>query len=309
MLEYADVAVPTLGEGQILVRNEVIGVNFIDVYHRMGLYPASLPLIPGIEAAGRIESIGSGVSGFTEGDRVIYCLSLGSYAEFAAIDAWKIVPLLKDVSPESGVTAMCQGMTAHYLVTDCFQLRKGHKVLVHAAAGGVGSLLVQMAKEKGALVFGTVSTSEKAEVALSAGADHVIRYTTEDFESRIEELTEGKGVDVVYESVGKTTFEKSLNSLARRGYMVLYGQSSGPVEPIDPQILNQKGSLFLTRPSLFDYAATGEEFSSRANDVLNMIRKKQLKVRIGEKLNLSEAPLAHRKLEARETTGKVLLMI
>lgn len=306
-LEYTDVPDPIPGENQVLVRNETIGVNFIDIYHRTGLYPASLPLIPGIEAAGRVEEVGAKVTGFLPGDRVIYTLSLGSYAEYSAVDAWKTVPLPEDVTLESGVTAMCQGMTAHYLVTDCFQLREGHSALVHAAAGGVGLLLVQMAKQKGARVFGTVSTEEKAELALAAGADHVILYSQEDFELRIRDLTGGQGVDVVYESVGKDTFEKSLNSLSRRGYMVLYGQSSGPVEPLDPQVLNKKGSLFLTRPSLFDYASNGEEFSRRAGDVLAMMQKHSLSVRVGERLPLADAQTAHRNLEARKTTGKILL--
>jgi len=282
-------------------------VNFIDTYHRSGLYPAPLPFTPGIEAAGKIESCSPGVSGFEKGERVVYCMSLGAYAEYSVVDAWKVVPLPEGVEPEAGVTAMCQGMTAHYLVNDCYNLLPNQTALVHAAAGGVGLLLVQMARQKGAVVIGTVSTPAKAELARKAGARHVILYTEEDFEARVRELTDGGGVHVVYESVGKSTFEKSLNCLRRRGYMVLYGQSSGPVAPFDPQVLSQKGSLFLTRPSLFDYTATPQEFAERASAVLDQVRKRELKVRIGEKFPLSEASKAHQKLEERLTTGKVLL--
>jgi NADPH2:quinone reductase len=308
VLEYLEVADLKPGEDQLLVQVEAAGVNFIDTYHREGLYPVELPFSPGIEAAGIVREVGAGVTDFSPGDRVVYCLSIGSYAEAALVDQSKTVHLPEKVGVDEGVAAMCQGMTAHYLTTDCYALKPGDTALVHAAAGGVGLLLVQMIKLAGGRVIGTVSTEEKANLALASGADHVIRYTHEDFETEVTRLTEGDGVDVVYESVGKATFEASMNCLKPRGYLILFGQSSGPVEPFDPQILNQKGSLFLTRPTLFHYAATREEFETRASSVLQMIENDQLSISIGDKLKLSEAAEAHRKLEGRLTTGKILLI-
>lgn len=308
VLEYLDVDELKPAEGQILVQVEAAGVNFIDTYHREGLYPLKPPFTPGIEAAGLVLETGAGVTDFKPGERVVYCLNIGSYAEQAIVDCGKAVRLPQKVGLDEGVTAMCQGMTAHYLTTDCYRVKPGDTALVHAAAGGVGLLLVQMVKLAAGRVIGTVSTEEKAQLALTMGADHIIRYEHEDFEAETRRLTDGGGVDVVYESVGKATFEKSLNCLKPRGYLVLFGQSSGPVEPFDPQVLNQKGSLFLTRPTLFHYAATPEEFEIRATAVLRMIERGQLRVTIGEKLKLSDAAEAHRMLEGRLTTGKILLV-
>ncbi len=308
VLEYLEVADLKSGENQILVQVEAAGVNYIDTYHREGLYPVELPFTPGIEAGGRVLEVGSGVSDLRPGERVVYCLNIGSYAEQALVDQSKAVRLPEKVGLDEGVAAMCQGMTAHYLTTDCYSVKPGDIALVHAAAGGVGLLLVQMVKLAGGRVIGTVSTDEKAQLALGAGADHVIRYTHEDFETEVTRFTQGEGVDVVYESVGKATFEKSLNCLKLRGYLVLFGQSSGPVEPFDPQILNQKGSLFITRPSLLHYAATRSEFEKRAGSVLRMIENDQVSITIGDRLKLSEAAEAHRRLEGRMTTGKILLV-
>lgn len=309
VMQFEEVEAPVPGPMEALVEIEIAGVNFIDTYHRQGLYPLELPFTPGIEAAGRVTRIGSEVDGLVEGDRVAFCLSLGTYAEMAAVEAWKLVRLPDDVGPEVGVTAMCQGMTAHYLVTDSYELKQGNTALVHAAAGGVGLLLVQMAKLLGATVIGTVSTQEKRSAALNAGADHVIIYGEEDFEKEVLSFTDGQGVSVVYESVGRSTFEKSLNCLEPRGYLVLFGQASGPVPPLDPQVLSQKGSLFLTRPTLGHYVADRSELERRANDVLGWIRSGELAVKIGETFSLSQAVEAHRALEARETSGKVLLTL
>ncbi len=308
VLEYLEVADLKPGEDQILVQVEAVGVNFIDTYHREGLYPVELPFTPGIEAAGLVLEVGSGVTSFSPGERVVYCLNIGSYAEQAIVDKSKAVRLPDKVGLDEGVAAMCQGMTAHYLTTDCYSVKPGDTALVHAAAGGVGLLLVQMVKLAGARVIGTVSTEEKAQLALGVGADHVIRYAHEDFETEVTRFTQGEGVDVVYESVGKATFERSLNCLKPRGYLILFGQSSGPVEPFDPQILNQKGSLFITRPSLLHYVATRKEFEKRAVSVLRMIENNQISITIGDKLKLSEAAEAHRRLEGRLTTGKILLV-
>lgn len=308
VLQYSEVDKPSLAADEILVRIEATGVNFIDTYHREGLYPVSLPFVPGVEAAGTVVEKGPDVRGLKEGDRVAYCMNPGSYAEFAKVPAWKAVALPDSVSPEMGAAVMLQGMTAHYLCTDTFPLQSGKTALIHAAAGGVGLLLVQLAHLRGARVLGTVSTEAKAELAREAGADEAILYTREDFEKRVKELTDGRGVEVVYESVGKDTFERSLNCLKPRGYLVLFGQSSGPVEPIDPQVLNSKGSLFLTRPSLQHYLADRSDVLRRAGELLELVEKGKLSIRIGEKLPLKEAAEAHRRLEGRKTTGKVLLV-
>ncbi len=308
-LKFDSMPDPRPGSDQLLVRVEVAGVNYIDTYHRTGLYPLPLPLVPGIEGAGVVEEVGSNVEGFSCGDRVVFCLAMGAYAELVAVPAWKCVRLPDEVSPEAGVAAMCQGMTAHYLVTDCFRVQTGQVALVHAAAGGVGSLLVQMVKRAGARVIGTVSTEQKAELARRMGADRVVLYSREDFLEAVKEFTGGAGVEVVYESVGKTTFARSLECMKPRGYVVLYGQSSGPVEPLDPQILNQKGSLFLTRPSLGHYVADRQQFSRRAGEVLDLVRSDDLEVVVGEQLPLAEAAEAHRRLEGRRTVGKVVLTV
>jgi NADPH:quinone reductase len=308
VLVYKDAPTPTPKAGEVLVRVEAIGLNFIDVYHRTGLYPLPLPFTPGMEAAGVVESIGPEVAGIAAGDRVAYAMATGAYAQFAIAPAAKLVRLPDGVSFEQGAAAMLQGMTAHYLVTSTYALKEKDTALIHAAAGGVGLLLAQMAKRIGARTIGTVSTEAKAELAREAGIDEVILYTKEDFESRTKELTEGKGVQVVYDSVGKDTFLKSLNCLAPRGMLALFGQSSGSVPPFDPGLLAQKGSLFLTRPSLNAYAAKREELLWRAGDLFNWIKSGDLKLRIEKTFPLSEAAEAHRQLEGRKTTGKVLLI-
>jgi NADPH:quinone reductase len=300
---------PVPGEGQALVRIEAIGVNFIDVYHRTGLYKvASLPFTPGQEAAGTVEAVGPGVSGLSLGDRVAYTGVMGSYAEKAVVPADRLVKLPEGLSARDGAAAMLQGITAHYLATSTFPLKPGDTCLVHAAAGGVGLLLCQIAKMRGARVFGTTSTEDKAQLARKAGADEVILYTEQDFAAEARRLTGGQGVQVVYDGVGQSTFEKSLDSLARRGMLALFGQASGPVPPFDPIILNTKGSLFLTRPSLFHYIAAREELAARAADILGWILDGKLKLRIDLELPLRDAAEAHRALEGRKTTGKVLLL-
>lgn len=308
-LRFEEVADPVPAEGQALVRIEAVGVNFIDVYHRTGLYKVpSLPFTPGQEAAGTVEAVGAGVSDFAPGDAVAYTGVMGSYAEKAVVPADRLVRLPEGLSARDGAAAMLQGMTAHYLAVSTFPLNPGDSCLVHAAAGGVGLLLCQIAKMRGARVFATTSTEDKARLAREAGADEVILYTEQDFAAEVRRLTGGQGVQVVYDGVGRATFDKSLDSLARRGTMVLFGQSSGPVPPFDPSVLNAKGSLYLTRPSLFHYIATREELTLRAADVLGWIRDGRLKLRIGLELPLRDAAEAHRALEGRETTGKVLLL-
>jgi len=283
-------------------------VNFIDIYQRMGLYPVPLPFTPGNEAAGTVEEIGPGVTEVAPGDPVTYSGAIGSYAEYAVVPSWRLVHIPQGLDLDTATAAMLQGMTAHYLSHDTYPLKRKDTCLVHAAAGGVGLLLVQMAKQRGARVIGTVSTAEKARLAQEAGADEVILYTEKDFESEVKRLTGGAGIQVVYDSVGQATFDKSLNCLAPRGYLVLYGQASGPVPPFDPQVLNARGSLFLTRPTLAHYTRTREELLSRADEVLGWAAKGKLHVRIGATFPLAEAGEAHRKLAGRETTGKILLV-
>lgn len=307
VLEYTDVETPKPKAGEALVKIAAIGVNYIDVYHRTGLYKLPTPFIPGSEAAGTVEALGDGVTDVAIGERVAYAMVPGAYAEYAAAPAGKLVKIPDGVDFVTAAAALLQGMTAHYLVTSTYQLKAGDAALVHAAAGGVGLLLIQMARQIGARVFGTVSTDEKATLAREAGADHVILYTKEDFEAEVKRLTDGHGLQVVYDSVGKDTFLKSLRSLAPRGMLALFGQSSGPVPAFDPGLLAQGGSLFLTRPSLFHYTLTREELMWRAGDVFNWIRSGQLKIRIHGTFPLREAAEAHRQLEGRKTTGKVLL--
>ncbi len=308
VLKYEEVETPNPGPGEALVEIEVSGVNFIDTYHREGLYKLDLPFTIGVEAAGTVRSVGPSVEEVKPGDRVAYALSVGSYATAAVVPSWKLVPLPSTVNFQTGVAAMVQGMTAHYLTHGSYPLGAGQTALIHAAAGGVGLLLVQIAKMLGAHVIGTVSNQAKAELVRQAGADSVIIYTETDFREEVKRWTGGKGLEVVYDSVGKTTLEKSLDCLRPRGYLVLFGQSSGPGLPLDPQVLNDKGSLFLTRPSLVHYAATRQELLSRANDVLGWINSGKLKIRIGKTFSLSEAALAHQALQGRQTTGKVLLI-
>jgi NADPH:quinone reductase len=312
VMELVDLPVPQPKANEVLVKIAATGVNFIDVYNREGRYKAALPLVLGQEAAGEVSAIGSDVHSVAVGDRVAYTMSLGSYAEYAAVPAERLVKIPAGVSERDAAAAILQGMTAHYLVYDTYPLKKGETALVHAAAGGVGLLLVQMAHNLGARVIATVSTEEKAKLARGAGADDVILYTQVDFEAETKRLlgmaSGGKGVDVVYDSVGKTTFDKGLNVLRPRGMMALFGGSSGPVAPLDPLVLTQKGSLFLTRPSLGNYIATPQELQARAGAVFGMIRDGKLKLRSEHFYPLAEAQQAHRDLEARKTTGKVLLL-
>ncbi|OLC31975.1 MAG: NADPH:quinone reductase [Acidobacteria bacterium 13_1_20CM_2_55_15] len=308
VLEYEDAPAPVAGKGEAVVKIAAAGLNFVDIYYRTGLYKApQLPFIPGQEAAGTVASIGEGVTEVKPGDRVAYAMTQGSYAEFAAVPAWKLVKLPENVDFKLGAAIMLQGMTAHYLTHSTFPLKQAQTALVHAGAGGVGLLLIQIAKKLGATVYTTVGNEAKGELVRDAGADEVIVYSRQDFEAEVKRLTGGRGVDVVYDSVGASTFEKSLNCLRPRGYLVYYGHSSGPVPPLDPAILVAKGSLFLTRPSLAHYAATREEVLSRANDLFQWLGKAELKVRIGHTFPLAEARKAHEDLAGRRTTGKVLL--
>jgi NADPH:quinone reductase len=308
VLRHEEVPLPEAGQGQLLVKIEAAGVNFIDIYHRTGLYPAALPITLGVEGAGVVEAVGPGVTDFKVGDRLAYSMQPGAYAGYALVKASLAVPVPDGVDLPSAAAAILQGMTAHYLTHSTYPLQTGETILVQAAAGGVGLLLVQMAKRLGATVIGTVSTEAKAELARQAGADHVIRYTEVDFETETKELTAGKGVDVVYDSVGQTTFDKSLNVLRPRGYLVLFGQSSGPVSPLDPNILNPKGSLYLTRPSLGHYIADREELLWRSGDLFRWLAAGELRVRIDRELPLAEAGEAQRLLASRQTAGKVLLI-
>jgi NADPH2:quinone reductase len=306
-MQLVEAPKPQPGPKQALVRLQAIGVNFIDVYFRKGLYKAESPLVLGNEGAGTVEAIGPEVTEVAVGDRVAWAMHRGSYAEYLAVPSALLVKIPDGLDFQKAAAAMLQGTTAHYLVHSTYALKKGDTCLVHAAAGGTGALIVQMAKRAGARVFGTVSTEEKARIARNAGADETIRYTEQDFEAEVKKLTGGRGVDVVYDSVGQSTFDKSLNSLRPRGVMALFGQSSGPVPPFDPNILNGKGSLFLTRPSLAHHLLTREELLWRAGDVLQWIAAGQLKLRIERTYPLAEAASAHRDLEGRKTAGKLLL--
>ena len=308
-LEVERVAVPTPGKGEALVRLEAAGVNFVDVYKREGLYKLPLPATLGEEGAGTVVATGEGVSEVRQGDRVAWAMHTGSYAEHALVPSWKLVPLPPRVSTAQGAAVMLQGMTAHYLATSTWPLQRGQRCLVHAAAGGVGLLLVQIAKRMGAEVIGTAGSDEKAALARAAGADHVIVYTRDDFAAEVRRLTSGRGVHVIYDSVGRTTFLPGLELLVPRGMMVLFGQSSGPVAPVDPQLLNSRGSLFLTRPTLAHYAATREELLWRAGDLFGWMERGELSVRVGAEFPLAEVAAAHAALEGRRTTGKVLLTV
>jgi NADPH:quinone reductase len=307
VLQLAELPIPVPGPGQVLVRIEAIGVNFVEIYFRKGQYKAALPMIPGSEAAGTVEELGSGVTGFAPGDAVASTSILGSYAEYALVNAAQLVKVPHGVEPEQAAAAMLQGMTAHYLAYSTYALKAGDTALVHAGAGGVGLLLTQIAHRIGARVITTVSTKAKAELSREAGASDVILYTEQDFEAEVKRLTDGKGVDVVYDSVGKTTFEKSLNCLRPRGLMALFGGSSGAVPPFDPVQLSGKGSLYLTRPSLWHYIATRAELEWRAGDILNWAAKGELKLRTEHIYPLAEAAQAQADMEARKTTGKILL--
>jgi len=308
VLRYEEVPAPVPGPGQALVRLHAAGVNFIDIYQRTGLNPLSLPAILGSEGAGVVEAIGPEVTEAAPGDRVTFTNVMGSYAEYVVAPAWRLVPIPAGIDFGQAAAAMLQGMTAHYLTHATRPLRPGDWALVHAAAGGVGALLVQMARRRGAHVIATVSSDEKAAVAREAGADVCVVYTREDFVGPVKRATGGAGVQVVYDSVGKDTFDRGLDCLAPRGMMVLYGQSSGPVAPVDPRLLNAKGSLFLTRPSLHHYTHTRAELLARAGDVLSWIRDGSLRLRIDRTYPLAEAGAAHGRLQGREALGKILLI-
>jgi NADPH2:quinone reductase len=307
VLQLVELPIPEPGSGQVLIRVETIGVNFIEVYFRKGVYKATMPLIPGSEAAGTVEKVGPGVTGFAEGVAVASVSVLGSYAEYALVPAAQLVKVPEGVGPEQAAAAMLQGMTAHYLVHSTFSLKAGNTVLVHAGAGGVGLLLTQLAVMLGARVITTVSTPEKADLSREAGASDVILYTEQDFVAEVKRLTGGKGVDVVYDSVGKTTFEGSLNCLRPRGLLALFGASSGPVPPFDLIQLSGKGSLFVTRPTMWHYLATRAELDWRAGDVLGWAADGKLKLRTEHIYPMAEAAQAHSDLEGRKTTGKILL--
>jgi len=307
-MQLVDVPTPSPSPKQALIRMAAIGVNFIDVYFRKGLYKADIPIVLGNEGSGTVEAIGPEVTEVAVGDRVAWAMQRGSYAEYALVPDAMLVKIPDGVDFQMAAAAMLQGMTAHYLTHSTHLLQAGETCLVHAAAGGTGSLVVQMAKMLGARVFGTVSTEEKAQVARQAGADETILYTQQDFEAEVKRLTGGRGVDVVYDSVGQSTFDKSLNSLRPRGLLALFGQASGPVPPFDPNILNGKGSLYLSRPSLAHYLQTREELLWRAGDVLKWIAAGKLKLRIDRTYPLADAAAAHRDLEGRHTAGKLLLM-
>jgi NADPH2:quinone reductase len=308
VMEFTEVPTPQPKPNEAVVKITAAGVNFIDVYNREGRYKAPLPFVPGQEGAGVVSAVGPDVRDLKVGDRVAYTSILGSYAEYAAIPADRLVKIPTGVSEPEAAATMLQGMTAHYLCHDTFPLKQGDTALIHAAAGGVGLLLVQMAHNIGARIIATVSTEAKAKLAREAGADEIILYTQSDFEAETKRLTAGKGVDVVYDSVGKTTFEKGLNTLRPRGMMVLFGGSGGAVPPFDPITLTAKGSLFLTRPSLSHYTSTRQELEQRSGAVLAMIREGKIKLRIEHVYPLAQAQQAHRDLEGRKTTGKLLLI-
>ena len=308
VLALRELPTPTPGPGEALIQIEACGVNFIDVYQREGRYAVPLPFIPGQEAAGTVIAVGPDVTAVKVGDRVAWCHVMGAYAEYAAVPIAKLIAIPEGISTRQAAAAMLQGMTAHYLAHSTYAIQRGDDVLIHAGAGGVGLLLIQMAKHRGARVLTTVSTEEKAALARKAGADEVILYTSEDFVAKVRELTGGRGLPVVYDSVGKTTFDGSLACLRPRGMMVLYGGSSGAVPPFDLIQLSTKGSLFVTRPTLKDYTATRQDLELRAGDVLRWVVEGNLKLRLEHSYPLAEAEQAHRDLEARKTTGKVLLI-
>jgi NADPH:quinone reductase len=308
-LVYGEVATPSCGATDVLVRIEASGVNFIDVYHRIGLYKIDLPFTPGMEGAGVVDNVGSEVIGFKPGDRVAYAMTRGSYAEYAVVPENNLVAVPEGITMEQAAATMLQGMTAHYLTRSTYPLKSGETALVHAAAGGTGQILVQLAKSAGARVIATVGTKQKAEIARAVGADEVILYTEQDFAQETRRLTNGRGVDVVYDSVGAPTWEQSLNSLRPRGMMVSFGNSGGAVPPFAPIALAGKGSLYLTRPNLAHYTAIREELMWRADELFTAMIAGNLRVAIDKKYPLEDAAEAHRYLEGRNTLGKVLLAI
>ena len=306
VMKYVDLPDPIAGPDQAVVDIQAVGVNFTDIYSREGVNPPGLPWVAGVEGAGVVRSVGAGVTNVAVGDNVAYCSFPGSYAEQAVVPAWRLIKMPDGLSTRDGAAVMLQGMTAHYLCHDTYPAQRGDRVLVHSGAGGVGLLLIQMCKMLGAYVYSTVSTDAKAELARGAGADQVILYTQQDFAEEIAKATDGAGLHAVFDAVGKDTFDQSVASLAPRGYMVLYGQASGPVPPIDPRVLGN-GSKFLTRPGLGDYTANREELDKRAGTVLGWVQSGQLKLRVEHTFALSDAPEAHRQLAGRATTGKIIL--
>ena len=308
VLSYEDAPLPEPGVGEVRVKLEASGVNYIDVYHRIGLYQQEMPFTLGMEGGGIVEALGANVRDVAAGDRVAYAMHIGSYADYAVVPAWRLVTVPDEIEIDVATAVMLQGLTAHYLTHSTYPVKAGDTVLVHAAAGGVGLLLVQIANLLGARVIGTTSTQEKAALAREYGAEEVILYNDADFEEVVKQLTRGQGVNVIYDGVGKATFGKGLNCLRPRGYMVLFGQASGPVEPVDPQILNRKGSLFLTRPTITHYTASKEEIQMRADDLFGWISSGKLHVRIDRTFPLSEAAASHQYIESRRTKGKLLLL-
>jgi len=310
VMVYEETAIPKPGAGEALVEIHVSGVNFVDTYYRSGLYkPPALPFVLGSEGAGVVTALGEGVDNLRVGDRVGYAMSVGSYAEFATVPAWKLARLPDSMDFKTGAAIMLQGMTAHYLCYSTYGLRAGDTALVHAGAGGVGQLLIQIARQLGARVIATAGNSEKAKLARDVGANETILYSSQDFEAEVKRLTAGRGVEVVYDGIGAATWEKSLNCLRPRGYLVLYGQASGPIPAVDPLLLMSKGSLFLTRPTLHHYASSHEEIQGRANDLFSWLSSGNLKLRYDFVFPLKDAAKAHVELEARRTTGKVLLQV
>ena len=309
VMRWGDIEVGEPGPGQVRIRQTAVGLNFIDVYHRTGLYPQQLPFTPGVEGAGVVQSVGSDVEGLVAGDRVAYAGPIGGYAEERLIAADRLVKLPDDISDEQAAAMMLQGMTVDMLINRVRPLQKDETILVHAAAGGVGLILCQWASALGATVIGTVSTEEKAELARANGCDHPILYKTQDFVALVDEFTGGAKVPVVYDSVGKDTFLRSLDCLQKRGLLVSFGQSSGPVEPFAPGLLAQKGSLYLTRPTLFDYIAKRDELEQSAAALFEVVRSGKVRIDIGQRFPLSQAAEAHRALEARETTGSTVLTV
>jgi NADPH2:quinone reductase len=306
-MSYDEVDIPSIGENDVLVKIEASGINYIDTYQRSGLYQIPLPATLGLEAAGTVTETGPNVSSFQSGDRVAYTSVPGAYADYAVVPDEKLVKLPDGVNFSQGAAAMLQGCTAHYLCKSTYEVKAGDRCLIHAAAGGVGLLLIQMVKNAGGFVIGTVSTEEKANLAKSTGADEVILYSEQNFETEVKRITEGAGVNVVYDSVGKSTFQKSIDCLSKLGYMVLYGNASGPVTEFNPATLGPKGSLFLTRPTLFDYTADRESLDWRTSDVFNWIAEGSLNLRVEHFYALADAQQAHKDLEGRKTTGKIIL--
>jgi NADPH2:quinone reductase len=309
VLKWEEVRIGQPGPGQARVRQAAAGLNFIDVYHRTGLYPQRLPFTPGVEGAGTVESVGEGVTNVKPGDRVAYAGPLGGYAEERLIDSDRLVKLPDELGFDQAAAMMLQGMTARMLVRGVYDVKSGDTILVHAAAGGVGLIVCQWAKALGATVIGTVSTEEKAELARTHGCDHPVLYTKQDFVAEVAKLTAGQKLPVVYDSVGKSTFMQSLDCLRPRGLMVSFGNASGPVDPISPLVLSQKGSLFLTRPTLFHYVATRAELEQSANDLFAMVGSGKIRIEVKQRFALADAAEAHRALEARRTSGSTILTV